>query len=466
MANSKITDLGALTAASGDELVVNRAGTDGKVTAGDIAALATGIDNVVEDTSPQLGGDLDTNTFNISFDDGDGITDDSGNEQLMFQKTASAVNYLEITNAATGGHPLISAAGGDTDIGLRFSVKGAATGAGFPDYRDPCVEFFVGTLENSVFSIRQQSANNDGPYLVLFKDDVSSGVGTGADTNDYIGGFEYVGKGNDSGNQNIMYGGIWVQAIDVTDASEQGRMLFYVCDDGSHYTRQMQLGKGCIIGPSASISLDEEPGHGNLGFMDDRGIFSVADNVTGGHEQLVFQDTTSAVNYAELTNAATGNGPILAAQGETNVPLNLSAKGTGDISLTANSIATSLANLRTGSIGFTIDGGGSAITTGLKGFIEAPYNCTISAWTLLADTSGAIVIDVWKDTYANYPPSDTESITNGSEPEIAASGVKAQDTNLGDWTSVTVTAGDILAFNVDSCTAITRAHLILKVIKT
>jgi hypothetical protein len=40
MANSKSTDLASLTAEAGDEIPVNRAGSDGKVTAGDIAALA------------------------------------------------------------------------------------------------------------------------------------------------------------------------------------------------------------------------------------------------------------------------------------------------------------------------------------------------------------------------------------------------------------------------------------------
>src|SRR5262245_17783290 len=37
-----------------------------------------------------------------TFSDGTGLSDDSGNEQLIFQKTADAVNYVEITNAATG----------------------------------------------------------------------------------------------------------------------------------------------------------------------------------------------------------------------------------------------------------------------------------------------------------------------------------------------------------------------------
>ena len=83
--------------------------------------------DLVGDTTPQLGGNLDTNSSNIQFDDAHGITDDSDNEQLIFQKTSSAVNFLEITNQATGSNPSLSANGSDTNVGLEFSTKG--TGA-------------------------------------------------------------------------------------------------------------------------------------------------------------------------------------------------------------------------------------------------------------------------------------------------------------------------------------------------
>jgi hypothetical protein len=55
--------------------------------------------DVVDDTTPQLGGNLDTNSFMIDFDDDHGIRDENGNEQLQFQTTASAVNHFDITNA-------------------------------------------------------------------------------------------------------------------------------------------------------------------------------------------------------------------------------------------------------------------------------------------------------------------------------------------------------------------------------
>jgi hypothetical protein len=88
-----------------------------------ITAVEFGGD-VVDDTSPQLGGNLDTNSFMIDFDDDHGIRDENGNEQLQFQTTSSAVNHFDITNAATGNNPSITAVGDDSNISINLIPKG------------------------------------------------------------------------------------------------------------------------------------------------------------------------------------------------------------------------------------------------------------------------------------------------------------------------------------------------------
>lgn len=75
-----------------------------------------GLANVVEDTTPQLGGQLDVNGFSL----GDGTL-----ELLKFVETASAVNEITVTNAATGNAPSLSATGDDTNIDLNLVSKGA-----------------------------------------------------------------------------------------------------------------------------------------------------------------------------------------------------------------------------------------------------------------------------------------------------------------------------------------------------
>lgn len=113
---------------------------------------------------------------------------------------------------------------------------------------------------------------------------------------------------------------------------------------------------------------------------------------------------------------------------------------------------------------FIIDGGGATITTGIKGDIEFGYNCTITVSTLLADQSGSIVIDLWKDSYANFPPTNADTITSSTKPTIS-SATKAQDSALTGWTT-SVSAGQIIRVNVDSITSIQRVTLSLKIVRT
>ena len=89
----------------------------------DIIEVQTGGD-VVDDTSPQLGGNLDTNSFMIDFDDAHGIRDENANEQLIFETTSSAVNHVDVTNAATGNAPQIGAVGDDSNVDLKLRPKG------------------------------------------------------------------------------------------------------------------------------------------------------------------------------------------------------------------------------------------------------------------------------------------------------------------------------------------------------
>lgn len=119
---------------------------------------------------------------------------------------------------------------------------------------------------------------------------------------------------------------------------------------------------------------------------------------------------------------------------------------------------------RTANIVWVIDGGGAVITTGQKGYIEIPFACTITKVTALADQTGSIVVDVWKDTYANALPTDSDSIT-ASAPVSISSSTKSQDSTLTGWTTA-VAAGDVIGFNVDSVTSIQRLTITLTVTKT
>ena len=111
------------TVANGKTVIAYAKADDG--TNPNISTISLASD-LVDDTTPQLGGNLDTNSFMIDFDDAHGIRDENANEQLIFETTGSAVNHIDVTNAATGSGPQIGAVGGDTNISLKLRPK--ATG--------------------------------------------------------------------------------------------------------------------------------------------------------------------------------------------------------------------------------------------------------------------------------------------------------------------------------------------------
>ena len=116
-------------------------------------------------------------------------------------------------------------------------------------------------------------------------------------------------------------------------------------------------------------------------------------------------------------------------------------------------------------IEFIIDGSGSAITTGIKGDVRLPFAGTILSVALSASKeSGSIVVDIWKDTTVNYPPTIADTITASAKPTIS-SARNSLDAVLTGWTK-TFAMGDYLMFNVDSITTITIVTLTLLVRRT
>lgn len=117
-----------------------------------------------------------------------------------------------------------------------------------------------------------------------------------------------------------------------------------------------------------------------------------------------------------------------------------------------------------GQIGIGIGNGIIPITTGVKSYVTVPYSGVITGWELLSTATGSIVIDVWKDTYANYPPTLSDSICGIDKPTLSSQ-IKNNNNTLTAW-STTITEGDIIAFNVESSSIVTQVTLTLKINKT
>jgi hypothetical protein len=100
------------------------------------------------------------------------------------------------------------------------------------------------------------------------------------------------------------------------------------------------------------------------------------------------------------------------------------------------------------------DNNGVVIPTGIQGDVYMPFSGTLTGVTLLADVSGSMVLDIWKAAYAGYPPTIANTICASALPTLV-SAIKYQDSVLTGWTTA-VNAGDVLRFNVNSATSVTR----------
>lgn len=109
-----------------------------------------------------------------------------------------------------------------------------------------------------------------------------------------------------------------------------------------------------------------------------------------------------------------------------------------------------------------IDNKEDPIETGIKAKLCIDYPCTIQSVTLHGSPSGSIVVDIWKVAYANLPATAANTITASAKPTIT-NAIKSQDTTLTGWTK-SITAGDWLYFNVDSCSTMTNCAIVLKVV--
>lgn len=112
-----------------------------------------------------------------------------------------------------------------------------------------------------------------------------------------------------------------------------------------------------------------------------------------------------------------------------------------------------------------VDGGGAAITTGVKGYLFVDVACTINQVTMLADQTGSITVDIWKCTYAQFDAGSThpvvgDSITASDTPTIT-SAVKMQDSTLTGWNTA-ISAGSVLAFNIKTNANVQRVTIALK----
>ena len=399
-------------------------------------ATSSAISNVVDDSSPQLGADLDTNSFNIAFDDAHGINDDSGNEFIIFQKTATAVNQLDITNAATGNPPEVSATGGDSNISLKLTPKG--TGQVVLD-GNVGIESGLIDLKNSgsVSSIRFYCESSNAHYAAInapAHSDFSGNVTLTlpVTTSTLVGDTATQTLTNKTLTSPVLNTGVSGTAVLDEDnlASDSATQLATQQSIKAYVDNSMTS----AVTASSTTTLTNKtltaPKFADAGFIAD----------ANGNEQVVFQTTSSAVNALEVTNSATGNAIVVGAFGsDSNVDIDITPKGDGEVNIASGNLNyAGTAITTTGAEINLIDGGTARGTTAVA-----------SGDGILINDAGTMRmtnVDTVSTYFASHSVGGTNIVTTGA---LNAGSITSGFGNIDTGSSTITTTGLISGGSLD-----------------
>jgi len=221
------------------------------------------------------------------------------------------------------------------------------------------------------------------------------------------------------------------------------------------------------------------------------GTKEVDETGIGSGKCLYYNSTTGYIQYTNLTGGGDmlksiydpdADGVIIPPQVDIsgflgsyaeysieNDAVNKKLRLVGDVASPGNSkvYGTSIGGVRgwqsfslAGSIAAAFSGGTANIAVGTQAWVYVPYNCTVTGWTILADRAASapavgtntMTVDIWKSTYADYPPTAADKISGSESPYLSATLLfqmkKNQDTSLSTWSTTSISAGDVVLFNV------------------
>lgn len=298
------------------------------------------------------------------------IVDSNGDKYLDFTSVASAVNYYNITNAATGNPPALTAAGTDTNITAKISSKGTSP-----------VDLYGGLGGSSALRILN---------------------GT---TYQHITSFSF---SNTSATRTITVPDINGTLAVVTGMSSSSLVL--TDPTGAFFTTSLTLPAGTTFG-----------------ILKTSGSSSIRDS--NNVNILAFSQVSSAINYLNMSNAAAGNSPLLSSVGgDTNIPLQLSSKGTSPIQLYGASGGTGVLNLYSGTSYQHITQFTASNTANTRTITIPDATGTMGVFSSVANNAVAVTDGSGNQSYATTLPS---SLTI---PGYATSGANSNITSLSGMT--------------------------------
>tara|TARA_B100001057_G_C22806696_1_gene933741 strand:+ start:154 stop:1383 length:1230 start_codon:yes stop_codon:yes gene_type:complete len=330
--------------------------------------------------------------FSHAFGNSTSINDNNFNELVQFGVTSSAVNFVKITNSATNSNVAITAAGGDSHIGLDIAAKG-----------DRGVNFTSSTSNSSHIKLYETSTNGSGYVGLRAPTSVSA---------NYI--LTFPSKDGTSG-QVLQTNG--TGTLSFTTALTNGISAFNVSNNGTigsaDTTDAMTLSSNGVVIFKENIKINDG---GTIGCN------AVGDAMTILSNGVVtFKDDIMIKNGGTIGSSNTGDAMTIASDGLVTFGNNIKIGNDGTIGSTGEASAMAIAS-------------SGLVTFGNN--IKIPDAGTIGS----ATTADAIAI------------ANDGAVTLAKGLTITPSVVTSVSTNSGAATAVNL-LHSVVYFDVDSTSA-------------
>jgi hypothetical protein len=423
---------------------------------------------------PGGGGAVAGNNTNVQYNSSGTM---SGSDNFTYDG-----NVLNVTTSLVGGPYSAAITASDTaTTGLTSGIGGtvATSGSGI-----------------GVYGLSQNSTGN-GRGVVGISNGNASGIGvqglasatTGLNYGGYFSSTSSSGISLFASNANAAAKGLVVQGAASQTANlaefrnSSGTVLSYIAADGSF--------NGTVAGGGGGGSTFAAGSAGTAGWGvtgdTDTGLFEATANTlsitAGGTEAVRFLNTASAVNYVTMTGGATASWPsvpfvtIGAGGSDTNVNINLTPKGTGDVNISSghlrvrgwdavtidtagNVVAlgpTQLARLTTSSTDATGLG-----TQALQSVTSGNYNTAVGRYSMGALTSGNSNTAVGTNSYSGATTASynsafgNEALYNNNGDASVAVGYMAARFNGATGTVANIAIGYQSLYGTSTSSSISR----------
>ena len=372
------------------------------------------------------------------------INDTNGNELIGVTATGSAVNEITVANAATGNNPVISATGGDTNIGITLTPKGTGavklSGLSYPT-ADGTANQVIKTNGSGVLSFATVVTSPGGTDTqVQFNDSGSFGGDAGLTYNKTtdtlsVNGIT-VGRGAGAVSTNTAVGASAL-AANTTGANNTavGASALAANTTGVNNTA---LGSGALdVNTTASnnTAVGLNALGGNITGSDNTAVGSTALRVSTGDYNTAIGSAALFTVTSGSNNTAVGYGVLYSNTASNNTAigyqaLNANNTGSGNVAIGVNSLLVNT----TGSSN-SAQGNGS-----LRFNTTGSNNAAFGTETLFSNTTGASNVAVgYQALYANTTASNNTAIGHAA---LTANTTGANNTAVGYQALTANTAGN------------------------